>query len=123
MVKPRRNTARLLTAAVLACVVVVVALGFAVVCSSNGRPVPPPKDRPRLAYRPRQPVLDTSGFMLVNAQVPPWRARASLEEVRDAWDHVGYRTLDLMDQQLAASGLTQTPPLPALLARASLLNY
>jgi hypothetical protein len=60
------------------------------------------KDRRKpLVYRPWQP-LDTSGFLVSHMGLEPWKDPTNLEEIRRAYDRIGYRNIARLDNSLAA---------------------
>lgn len=75
-----------------------------------------------LDYRPRQQV-DTSGLATVISALRPWRLGATLPEIASAWRGIGHRTIEQVDERLAAGPLPLRERLSYLLAKASLLNY
>lgn len=77
---------------------------------------------PRVTYTPRQ-ALDTSGFGLICKHVTPWSPSASLEEIRAAWQGVGYRRVEEIGRTLAAPALPETKRLPLLVEKALCLSY
>ncbi|HEV3384689.1 MAG TPA: VCBS repeat-containing protein, partial [Gemmata sp.] len=90
-------------------------------------PVPnSPSPTPQITFQPRRHI-DTSGYQLVLRRIPPWPAKASLEELAVPWRRCGQRLIDELDKLNARhreSGYL--PPevySQSLLEKASLLNY
>ncbi len=55
-----------------------------------------------IGYEPRGEI-DASGFTTVRSYITPWNATATLEEVRDAFDRIGYRAIGQLDQKLVGA--------------------
>jgi hypothetical protein len=96
--------------------------GAAGVYLYRSAPTPPdaPPRRP-LAYQPRQPI-DTGGFILAGLGLRPWDDPTSLEDIRTAFDRLGYRNVAQIDRGLA-HGLDPEQDVKLRLAKASLLLY
>jgi hypothetical protein len=81
-------------------------------------------DPPLPVYQPRE-NLDTSGFTLAKSPevLKPWEDPNSLEQIRAAFHHVGYRFIKERINPALAGKLTAEERLRYLLAKASLLMY
>ncbi len=87
-----------------------------------------PKDRlesadpPQLVYKNRHGV-DTTGNILAN-NFAIWNFDATLAEIRDAWQDIGFRRIEQLDQEMAkAPSLVTRDGISLLLQKAALLNY
>ena len=69
-------------------------------------PSNPGDQSPRLNYQPRRPIK-TSGLLSTGSILKPWAPAASLEEIGQAYERLGFRLLDSLDQQMRTT--TQTP--------------
>jgi len=73
-------------------------------------------------YSPRDNG-DTSGFEVFGRQITPWKDKASLEEIKTAWDGVGVKIIERIDQALASPRkLPFDKMLTMLWTKAALLN-
>jgi hypothetical protein len=75
-----------------------------------------------LTYQPRRP-LDIGGFKAATTFLEPWGGDATLAEISAAWDRVGDRTIEVLDQQLAGRMLSVEEQLPVQFLKAMLYNY
>jgi hypothetical protein len=75
-----------------------------------------------LAFKPRRP-LDTGGFFDVMGHIPRWQSEATLQEVADAWRHVGYRDMKMVDEAMADPGIAPGRKIALYLVKAMLYNY
>jgi hypothetical protein len=85
------------------------------------RPATPTVHPKQLHYLSRRP-FDAGGFTLMLGRLDPWASGASLREISQAFDRIGYRQAEVLDRQLAknpADGLR----VPRLLAKAAFLNF
>ncbi|HWB10753.1 MAG TPA: CRTAC1 family protein [Pirellulales bacterium] len=73
-------------------------------------------------YEPRHDV-DTSGFLTAFSLVEPWRPDATLQEISDRWQRIGYRTIKQIDERLAAESLPVRMRFSYLSCKASMANY
>jgi hypothetical protein len=72
---------------------------------------------------PRKATLDTGGFGFAITSVTPWRDNATLREISNAWQRVGFRGIQRIDQVLANENRSPKERVSALLSKASLFNY
>jgi len=86
--------------------------------SGNG-----PTDQPRPGFAPRHSAIDTSGYDIVRSILKPWDADASLTEISQAWQRVGYDEIERLDTALADATSTDIKKLRLLQEKASLYNY
>jgi hypothetical protein len=98
------------------------ALVGAVVIAAIWLSVPRVPARSDIRYLPRQ-VPDTSGFGLILANLEPWPARASLEELNRYWDRVGYRQMERFDHDLAQEKSFNEAAVAFVLKKAMALHY
>ncbi len=77
---------------------------------------------PGVAYRPLQWKLDSSGFGTVSFALKPWKPDASLQEIRERWQGLGDRGIELVDRQLADPKLTSEGGISLRYLKAALLN-
>src|SRR5262245_62067014 len=65
---------------------------------------PPPKrgsvNPSAISYKARV-LFDAGGFIAVNKDIPPWKDPTSLEEIRKAFDKIGYRLITEMEHDLS----------------------
>ena len=73
-------------------------------------------------YAPRS-TAENSGFGLINKLVEPWGADASLEEIRDHFNKMGFRAVERLERELKTMTFTGRQRLSALHTKAALLNY
>ena len=73
--------------------------------------------------RPRRANLDTGGFGFAISSVLPISDNASLKEISNAWQRVGFRGIQRIEQTLADKNRAPKERVAALLSKASLLNY
>ncbi len=73
-------------------------------------------------YEPRQ-GMDTSGAGTIRPLLTPWHANATLPEISDRWQRIGYRIMEKIDQHLRSSSLPLRDRLRFLLIKASSANY
>jgi hypothetical protein len=74
-----------------------------------------------LAYLPRQP-LDTSGFLFALQGLKRWTDPTSLEQIKQAYDRVGYRNVAEIDKALEGD-LEPNEAIKHLIVKAALLMY
>jgi len=77
---------------------------------------------PQGGYRPRPPNMDTSGHTFLASIIPSWRPEASLEEISNIWQGVGYRGVEGVDRQLSEQNLPQEQRVARMFMKTSLLN-
>lgn len=109
----------------LALVVVLPVVVLAVVFGPRRSPPPAALDMPdksKLRYSPRIGV-DLSGYFFASGAVKPWAAAAPLGEIREAWARVGYRNIDLIDQQLSAGAPDGLARIDLLLSKTLYSHY
>jgi hypothetical protein len=75
------------------------------------------------AYQPRLPLLDTSGFLQVVANLRPWKDPTSLEEFRQTYDGLAGRNIARVDADLARGSVPLSGRPGALLFKAGMLQY
>ena len=73
--------------------------------------------------QPRKTNLDTGGFGFAISSVLPISDNASLKEISHAWQRVGFRGIQRIDQVLANENRSPKDRVSAFLSKASLLNY
>jgi hypothetical protein len=95
------------------------AAGFYLLVAPRAARVAAPRNP--LTYQPRQP-LDTGGFLCAVAGLRPWKDPTSLDQIREAFDRVGYRNIEHLDRDLAR-GLGGEQAIRFLLVKAALLLY
>lgn len=99
---------------------------LAVVCfwsaSQSATTINQPARRPPLNYLPRQ-TFDDSGYGTVNDYVAPWEPNATLEEIRDCYENLGYRAIERMDRELNEPQLSKQRRIATLSAKTSILNF
>jgi hypothetical protein len=88
----------------------------------------PPPSSIRLADRwpdaqPRRANLDTGGFGFAISSVLPISDNASLKEISNAWQRVGLRGIQRIDQVLADENRSPKERVATFLSKAALLNY
>jgi hypothetical protein len=74
------------------------------------------------AYEPRR-ELDTSGFVTAATVVAPWQPQATLQEISDRWQRLGYRTIEQIDKLLTSESLPVRKRFPYLCNKALMANY
>src|SRR5438094_474180 len=77
---------------------------------------------PQLKYQPRKPI-DSAGFSVVMAKLPPWPPTASLEQIAASYRKAGYGLLAVLDRNMADPFLPGRLRVQGQITRASLLNY
>ncbi len=100
-------------------VLLAVALVLSTLYFEKNRAVPPSK-KLSIHYEPRNNV-DASGFGIVVASIPPWDAKASLQEIADIWQKPGYRVLESLDRYLAVRTLSENDKIRSLYTKTTLL--
>jgi hypothetical protein len=88
---------------------------------SNGNEAPDSSGRPRLKYEPEQ-IQDMSGFFYVLTRLPAWPADADLDELHRRWDGVGYKTIALVDEDLAKPNVPIDRQIALRIIKATLFN-
>ena len=78
--------------------------------------------QPRLNYQRRQEI-DTAGFVAVLSSLKPWDSSATFEQIRDAWQGIGYRGIEQIDRVLAQTRPTEETRLELMLRKAMFYNY
>lgn len=73
--------------------------------------------------RPRNQVLDDSGYGAVNQFLRPWRPDARLSEVAREWAGIGSRGVAMTDAQLAEPGRDRSGDVRLQIKRASFQLY
>ncbi|MFN0056530.1 MAG: CRTAC1 family protein [Planctomycetales bacterium] len=114
----------------LAAAVLLPLIGVAAWMFLRDRPNSPPTieqaskstDQTPPSYKPRKPI-DTAGFNTIIAIVPAWEPQASLSEVAAAWNQVGKRNVERIDQGLSQPQLAPAERLSLMITKAALLNY
>jgi FG-GAP-like repeat/ASPIC and UnbV len=77
---------------------------------------------PRRLFEPRRQDFDTSGFSYLASVVRPWKADASLEEIREVWHRVGYQGVAHVDKQLATADRDKGKQIRLMFMKACFLN-
>jgi VCBS repeat protein/ASPIC/UnbV protein len=73
-------------------------------------------------YRPRLPVVDSSGYQVLGSMLPRWKPDSSLEEISNIWRGPGYRAIKEVDRQLADSTQRDEARVSLLMMKSCLLN-
>jgi hypothetical protein len=115
---PRRVSRPLLLAGLIGAILVVVGL----VRVAAGPDWLTFQHTPSLNYKPRR-TMDMSGFSAVLAHLQPWPPNASLEEVSQSWERVGYRDMDVIDRDLAGPDQSDLFKIRALSMKAAFAHY
>lgn len=85
----------------------------------SGKPALPPVGE---HYEPGT-SLDNSGFALVMQYLQRWQDPTSLEEIRAAYDRIGYRTIDRLNPILEQPGTSDDERIQTLVAKAQMFMY
>src|SRR5215475_14459551 len=111
----RTKTYLLLASLAAACAAAAVYLRLGTPAPKETGPGKPP------SYHPRQP-LDTGGFLFAGVGLKPWKDPTSLEDIRKAFERVGYRNVKEIDEVLER-GPDAEQDVRLRLVKASLLLY
>jgi hypothetical protein len=76
----------------------------------------------RLDYQSIQP-LDTSGFHFALHGLKPWQDATSLDQIRQAFDHVGHRNIKQIDFTLSRRKIDEPYAIQLLIVKTALLMY
>ena len=116
------NTSRPRRAAMVVAVLAAAAVGVWAWTRPPAAPTQPPAETARAKYKHRRPI-DSSGFQLAIAGVPPWPQDASLDRLAAAWRGIG-KKLGAAAENRARSGMMLRDELVMThIQRASFLNF
>ncbi len=90
--------------------------------SSNEPTLKPSSDLKQLSYR-QQKISDTSGYVAITTVIPPWKPTATLKEIGNSWQRVGYRNIEELERILAADQSIGEDSIKLMLLKAMFFNY
>ncbi len=101
------------------CLFLAIVVGYLYARSSSASANP---SVPKINYVARE-FSDVSGYAIINQVVKDWPGTASLQEIGEIWNKIGFRNIEHINDYLAAPGLTPMKRFMALQTRALCYNY